>query len=140
MRQILIFIFHTTILLIISAIFYLLVGHAFHQDFRHVFILSKSFLYTNVIGSLSLLLFFIPSSLKSPLKIISICSICLVLTSILGALVSFYNVWFSNIPEEVVLYSLFGFPLAISNALASLITCLLTAIMLSVSAQKRSKN
>jgi hypothetical protein len=139
MKQIKIFILHLVILTVLSLFFYvvLLTIYGFRLDMA--LYLFKLYFLWDIAACTSLFLFYINPTLKSKRWIILICLLCALLTSLLGSFGATLSVWYSNIPDEVLLYWVLAFPLTMSKALAGLVSSGITAGIQMLSLKKEKK-
>lgn len=95
-----------------------------------LFLLIKTYVLTDAIACLSLLVFYLKSTYESSLKIILICTACFLLVSFFGFLGSYLTMWYSNIPEEIIMFQQNGLLVNGVNILAAFVTSFVTATVL----------
>ena len=139
MKAFVVYILHLLLLMVLTIVFHLFVGSLYDEHLWRVFLLTKNYLIADLFTCLPLFFLFGKSKPISLQKTIIICIICFFLTILVGAGLVFYNAWYTNIPEVVMIYMRIGLPMATGNAIASLITCFFTVIMECLFSRKRRR-
>jgi hypothetical protein len=137
MKQILTYFFYLIVLICLTLFFDLFLISILKINTGFVFLLLKTYVLTDSIACLSLLLFFMKSTYQSLGRIIFINTFCFVLVSLFGLIGSYATVWYSNIPEEVMLLQQVGAQVNLVNSLAAFLTTTIFALVLIL---MRSKN
>lgn len=139
MKSILIYIFHLIVLSWIAGIFIISAVVNHHTGAFKVIEQMKPLALVDNITCATLFLFAIESNRRSIKKILLICIICWILTSIVSTIVAYLVIWYSNIPEMVIRYQQMGIDLAIGNLVASFIASAVTAWILILRTKKIKK-
>ena|SRR5688572_15616554 len=130
MKPIKTYILYLLLLLSLTVFFNRFLASMYDVKFGFIYLLVRTYVLTDAIACLSLLLFFIKSTYESSLKIILICTACFLLVSFFGFLGSYLTVWYSNIPEEILMFQQNGLLVNGVNILAAFVTSFATATVL----------
>jgi hypothetical protein len=128
MKPIKIYILHLFILTLLTLVLNMGVGWLYRVSFWDIFFEIRIYFFTDAVACLSLCMFYIKSTLKSSFLIIIVCTICFLLVSLFGYIGQRTMVWYSNIPEEVIIHMTIGLPLCFAKLVAAFITSSFTAI------------
>src|SRR5687767_1972805 len=130
MKPIKIYILYLLLLISLTLILNRFLVSIYDLKFGFIFLLIRTFVLTDAIACLSLLLFFIKSTHESTLKIILISIACFLLVSFFGFIGSYLTIWYSNIPEEILMFQQNGLSVNLVNILAAFVTSVVTSLLL----------
>ena len=139
MKSILIYILHLVALTLIFDVCILIIMGIHQIRFFTVFEQLKPLVFVNLISCGTLFLFAVESNRRSIWKIILICILCWILTSVAGPVVAYLVVRYSSIPETVITYQQIGTHLAMGNSFASFVASTFTAFILILRAKRARK-
>jgi hypothetical protein len=130
MKPIKIYLIHLVVLTGLTMLLTYGFASAFEVRLGYAYLVFKISIKASSVGCLSLLLFYFRTADQSPLKIILICTLCFVLVTLLGFVATIYTIWYSNIPEEIIIYQQKGLLMNVPHVLSALITGIGTAAIL----------